>query len=150
MNEYVCTDAVVPLRTGPSHRAEMGSQILMGEKFIILDKAACWTKIEMIFDGYSGWVDNDHFILSRPAGTGKSMLLTEGIEAMNPNGESLSIYPGSELYDLKDDGKGFTVGYAYDIWFNALKAASRGSHEIRIGYEVDLFHKKRMLTPRYF
>ena len=49
-----------------------------------------------------------------------------------------------------DIGKGFSIGYAYDIWFNALKANSRGSHEIRIGYEVDLFHKKRMLTPRYF
>ena len=57
---------------------------------------------------------------------------------------ALGLLVGVEL------GKGIAIGYAYDIWFNALKANSRGSHELRIGYEVDLFHKKRMLTPRYF
>jgi type IX secretion system PorP/SprF family membrane protein len=46
--------------------------------------------------------------------------------------------------------KGFSVGYSYDIWFNSLKAYNAGSHEIRIGYEFDLFNKNRMLTPRYF
>jgi type IX secretion system PorP/SprF family membrane protein len=46
--------------------------------------------------------------------------------------------------------KGFSVGYSYDIWFNALKAYNSGSHEIRIGYDLDLFDKDRMLTPRYF
>lgn len=47
-------------------------------------------------------------------------------------------------------GKGFTIGYSYDIWFNSLKAYNQGSHEIRLGYEFDLFNKERMLTPRYF
>ena len=47
-------------------------------------------------------------------------------------------------------GNGFSAGYSYDIWFNPLKAYNKGSHEIRLGYEVDLFHKERMLTPRYF
>ena len=47
-------------------------------------------------------------------------------------------------------GKGFAIGYSYDIWFNALKAYNQGSHEIRLGYEFDLFGRERMLTPRYF
>ncbi len=47
-------------------------------------------------------------------------------------------------------GKGFSIGYSYDIWFNTLKSYNSGSHELRIGYEVDIFHKDRMLTPRYF
>ena len=47
-------------------------------------------------------------------------------------------------------GKGFSIGYSYDIWFNALKSYNSGSHEIRMGYEFDIFHKDRMLTPRYF
>ena len=46
--------------------------------------------------------------------------------------------------------KGLSLGYSYDIWFNALKALNQGSHELRIGYDVDLFHKDRMLSPRYF
>ena len=47
-------------------------------------------------------------------------------------------------------GKGLSIGYSYDIWFNALKAYNQGSHEIRLGYEFDLFNRERMLTPRYF
>jgi type IX secretion system PorP/SprF family membrane protein len=46
--------------------------------------------------------------------------------------------------------KGFSAGYSYDIWFNSLKSYNSGSHEIRIGYDLDLFNKDRMLTPRYF
>jgi len=46
--------------------------------------------------------------------------------------------------------KNLSMGYSYDIWFNSLKAYNSGSHEIRIGYDIDLFDKTRMLTPRYF
>lgn len=46
--------------------------------------------------------------------------------------------------------KKLSVGYSYDIWFNALQGYNKGSHEIRIGYDIDLFNKSRMLTPRYF
>ena len=45
--------------------------------------------------------------------------------------------------------KGLSLGYSYDIWFNALQGNNQGSHEIRIGYDIDLF-KTRMLSPRYF
>jgi len=45
--------------------------------------------------------------------------------------------------------KGLSLGYSYDIWFNALRGNNRGSHEIRIGYDIGLF-KTRMLSPRYF
>jgi type IX secretion system PorP/SprF family membrane protein len=43
-----------------------------------------------------------------------------------------------------------SFGYSYDIWFNALKGYNAGSHEIRVGYDFDLFGKSRMLSPRYF
>jgi type IX secretion system PorP/SprF family membrane protein len=46
--------------------------------------------------------------------------------------------------------KSLSIGYSYDVWFNALQGYNKGSHEIRIGYDFDLFNKSRMLTPRYF
>ena len=46
--------------------------------------------------------------------------------------------------------KNLSIGYSYDIWFNALRGFNSGSHEIRLGYDFDLFDKSRMLTPRYF
>jgi type IX secretion system PorP/SprF family membrane protein len=46
--------------------------------------------------------------------------------------------------------KGLSVGYSYDIWFNSLRSYNSGSHEIRIGYDIDLINRSRMLTPRFF
>jgi type IX secretion system PorP/SprF family membrane protein len=41
------------------------------------------------------------------------------------------------------------IGYSYDVWFNELQAYNKGSHEIRLGFDLDIF-KRRMLSPRYF
>lgn len=41
------------------------------------------------------------------------------------------------------------LGYAYDVWFNAIQSYNKGSHEFRLGFDLDIFNK-RMLTPRYF
>jgi type IX secretion system PorP/SprF family membrane protein len=41
------------------------------------------------------------------------------------------------------------IGYSYDIWFNELQAYNKGSHEIRLGFDLGVFDK-RMLNPRYF
>ncbi len=40
------------------------------------------------------------------------------------------------------------IGYSYDIWLNELKAYNKGSHEIRISYDFNIY--KRLLSPRYF
>lgn len=40
------------------------------------------------------------------------------------------------------------VGYSYDIWLNELKIYNKGSHELRLSFEINL--QKRMLSPRYF
>lgn len=45
--------------------------------------------------------------------------------------------------------KNLRLGYSYDIWFNELKAYNKGSHEIRIGFDLEN-KQNRMLTPRYF
>lgn len=45
--------------------------------------------------------------------------------------------------------KSLRIGYAYDIWFNELKAYNTGSHELRIGFDLETL-QNRMRTPRYF
>jgi type IX secretion system PorP/SprF family membrane protein len=42
----------------------------------------------------------------------------------------------------------FRIGYSYDIWFNELQALNKGSHEIRMSFDINVH--KRMLSPRYF
>jgi len=50
MGNFICENIFVPLRSGPSHKTEMLSQILFGEKYSIIDKAGSWIKIETLFD----------------------------------------------------------------------------------------------------
>jgi gamma-D-glutamyl-L-lysine dipeptidyl-peptidase len=57
----ICTLAIVPLRLEPSDRSEMTSQVLFGEHFKILEQTPKWSRIEMAFDSYNGWIDNKQF-----------------------------------------------------------------------------------------
>lgn len=43
----------------------------------------------------------------------------------------------------------FRVGYSYDVYLNELQPHNKGSHEIRLGIDLNLYHS-RMMTPRYF
>ena len=57
MNKGICTVSVAALRSEPSHRAEMTSQLLYGETVKILAIEGKLLKLQMDFDGYEGWVD---------------------------------------------------------------------------------------------
>jgi hypothetical protein len=57
--EYgICLHSVIPVRSEPSHKSEMVTQILFGELYHIIFKDNAWFKIRMAFDGYEGWVNN--------------------------------------------------------------------------------------------
>lgn len=45
--------------------------------------------------------------------------------------------------------KTLRVGYSYDIYLGSLLPHNQGSHEIRLGFDLD-FYKDRTLTPRFF
>jgi type IX secretion system PorP/SprF family membrane protein len=41
------------------------------------------------------------------------------------------------------------IGYSFDMYLNELQMHNKGTHEIRLGFDFELF-QPRMLTPRYF
>jgi len=52
----ICPLTVVPVRLGPTHRSEMGSQLLFGELVEVLEtKGRQWTKVHCLQDDYIGW-----------------------------------------------------------------------------------------------
>lgn len=57
----ICNLAIVPLRLEPSDKSEMTSQVLFGEHFKVLEQTPKWSRIELAFDGYNGWIDNKQF-----------------------------------------------------------------------------------------
>lgn len=58
----ICILSVVPLRSEPSDKSEIISQLLFGESFLILEELEKWTKIKCLWDDYEAWIDNKQFI----------------------------------------------------------------------------------------
>lgn len=52
----ICSLAFIPIRTEPSHRAEMGSQLLFGEIYLIREIKGDWFLVENEYDHYTGWI----------------------------------------------------------------------------------------------
>ena len=51
-----CNVAIMPVRSEPSHRAEQTTQLLYGEKAIILEtNVKGWARIMCVHDSYEGW-----------------------------------------------------------------------------------------------
>lgn len=58
MSYGICPLSVVPIRTTPSHKSEMASQLLFGELVEMLEhKGRLWSKVRCIQDNFVGWVD---------------------------------------------------------------------------------------------
>lgn len=57
----ICILANIPLRSEPSDKSEIVSQVLFGEHFSIIEKTAKWSKIVLQYDSYEGWIDNKQY-----------------------------------------------------------------------------------------
>ena len=58
MDKYgICLQALIPVRSHPSERAEMTTQIIFGETYTIDEISGNWARITTIYDNYEGWID---------------------------------------------------------------------------------------------
>jgi len=58
MSHGICLLSTVPVRTEPSHKSEMCTQLLFGELYTVTETGDGWLKIRMSFDGYEGWISS--------------------------------------------------------------------------------------------
>lgn len=47
----------MPLRTEPSEKAEMATQLLFGDVVYVLERWGNWARVHNLFDDYVGWID---------------------------------------------------------------------------------------------
>jgi hypothetical protein len=57
----ICNLSIVPIRAEASDSSEMTSQVLFGEHFSILESDKNWSKVQLAFDAYEGYIDNKQF-----------------------------------------------------------------------------------------
>ncbi len=110
MDLFICINTFIPLRAAPTHRSEMVSQILFGERFSIIETSGTWSRVETLFDSYTGWIDSaQHGYISwneeQPG-----IIAGREIHCIREDGSRMTIVPGSELFEIKDDFSGFRLG----------------------------------------
>jgi len=99
MDTFVCCNVFVPLRSGPSHRSEMLSQVLFGEKYRITDHVGHWYMIETLFANYTGWIDTDHLQQSPSEKDDKGQVLNRALLCHREDGTRMVLEAGCEVYD---------------------------------------------------
>ncbi len=110
MERYICENVFVPLRSGPSHKSEMLSQVLFGEKYDIVDKAGKWIKVETLFDKYQGWIDLDHLQNTPDENSKKGATLTRSLLCYKNDKTKIVLEAGCEIYNPDFEKKQFNIG----------------------------------------
>jgi hypothetical protein len=110
MERFICENVFVPLRSGPSHKSEMLSQIIFGEKYIVKGEAGKWLKVETLFDSYSGWIDMDHLQHCEDNGNEKSFVINKTLPCLKKDKTMLVLEPGSEIYTPDFKSRTFAAG----------------------------------------
>lgn len=103
----ICSVPAAPLRAEASHRSEMVSQLLFGEKVEIMREEGKWLFVVCAFDHYEGWINIGQIQkLSLKEYNKATVLLSAqmGDRIFNESGSSF-LSPGSSLFGLK--GKSF-------------------------------------------
>jgi cell wall-associated NlpC family hydrolase len=110
MENYICENVFVPLRSGPSHKSEMLSQILFGEKYTITEKVGTWMKIETIFDKYTGWIDMGHLQHAATRDRSSGQVLNRSLLCFKNDNSKLVLEAGCEVFNPDFENKTFIVG----------------------------------------
>lgn len=109
MERFICENVFVPLRSGPSHKAEMLSQVLFGEKYEPLDSVGHWMKILTGFDSYTGWIDVNHLQQTSDIGS-QGYVLNRTLLCFKEDKTKIVLEAGCEIYEPDFKNKVFKAG----------------------------------------
>ncbi|HEV3413917.1 MAG TPA: C40 family peptidase [Puia sp.] len=123
MIRAICCVPVGPLRSEPSHRTEMVSQLLFGECCEILDQSnRDWYRVRARFDGYEGWCQPAHLVEVNESEyeSGTFAMTPEWVTALEYNGHPMMVPMGSQLTAMRNGkakwGQKNQVRYKGEIW----------------------------------
>ncbi|MEO8412218.1 MAG: NlpC/P60 family protein [Ginsengibacter sp.] len=122
MQYNVCCVPVGPLRAEPSHKSEMISQLLFGEKSTVIEPGVDnWVKIALKYDGYQGWCQQSHLTeIDEDLYSKIDKDLTAGwVNEIDYNGHHMHVPLGSSLSAFQN-GKAFwrknSVQFKGEVW----------------------------------
>ena len=113
----ICNYSFIPLRSEPSEKAEMVSQLLFGYAFKILNIEDNWAEVKTIFDNYHGWIDKKLIEDISDAEVGKWVESEKWVVphpfievVCEPAKQNLIIPGGSVLFFNGNESNSFCIG----------------------------------------
>jgi hypothetical protein len=122
----------VPIMAMPDDSAQMVSQLLFGEEFLLLDKNGRWLSISLDFDGTEGWVDRDRVVLHN---------IEDGEEKGTGRAVRVASLPLITILDL-------TLGQQRIIPAGAIWNAKNSNSLSWYGHDFELITREGFITPR--
>lgn len=100
--------SVIPCRFEPSHRSEMVTQLLFGEKYTVLEKSGEWLRIQNRNDHYQSWIsEKQHFPIGEAEfkSDGTTYIIQDFFQPLEciSRGTLMVVPPGSELHGLNEN-----------------------------------------------
>lgn len=105
-----CLLSVVPVRSEPSDKAEMTTQLMFGDLVAVIESWNNWLKIRIVYDNYEGWIDHkqvveingDEFLKLSKAPSQFTKDLVEVFQG--ESGRLIPVLFGSTVRNLTPDG----------------------------------------------
>ena len=110
MDLFICTNTYIAMRAAPSHKSEMVSQILFGERFGNVDSSGTWLRVKTLFDEYTGWIDSLHGGYKSWNEDTPGIIAGRALTCIKEDDSRMTLMPGSELFRLLDDFSAFSLG----------------------------------------
>jgi cell wall-associated NlpC family hydrolase len=131
----ICRVAVAPLRTEPSDKAEISSQLLFGDHVEILQKTERWWQVRNAYDSYEGWMDFKQLI-SLSAEQFNNSYQNKYLAPASPvnvvtdsNGGKYYLSPASIL-PLYENGFCYLGDARYEVQFEPRHVAAKSPENI--------------------
>ncbi len=126
-----CAVAVMPVRSEPTHRAEQTTQLLFGEKAMVLEmNNKEWARIRCYWDGYEGWCKITQLMEVNTVDYKKTTKFVSATHKgrINLQGSEMQVPAGAELFNLKKSqvSTGFETGIFRGKKINTTKAIMDG------------------------
>jgi gamma-D-glutamyl-L-lysine dipeptidyl-peptidase len=110
METFICENVFVPLRSAPTHKSEMLSQVLFGEKYTVIDRSGSWLKVKTLFDNYNGWLDIDHLQCTVYDGIAQNHVLNRSLLCYRNDKTKMVLEAGCEIFEPDFEKKVFKIG----------------------------------------
>src|SRR5690348_15051978 len=104
MIDIVCAVPVAPVRSAPSHKSEITTELLFGETATLVEEDKGWKKIRCSYDQYEGWCHATQLIHSPNLHQQtKKAFTADWVNTLTVNGAEMRVPLGSSLETFSDN-----------------------------------------------